>query len=44
MAAVKFKDNYVIMTSLMTSCRWIDIRWQANSIDLTTDEISLLNF
>ena len=40
MAAVTFKDNYVIMTS----CRWIFNTRQANFIVLVTDEISLLNF
>ena len=44
MADVTFKDNYVIMTSLVTSCHWIFIRRRANLIVLVTDEISLLNF
>ena len=36
MAAVTFKDNYVKMTSLMTSCRLITIGLQANLIVLVT--------
>ena len=41
MASVTFKDYYVI-TSLMTSCRWINIGRQANLIDSVTDEFSFL--
>ena len=44
MAVVKFKDDYVIITSLMMSCHWINIGRQANIIDSVADEISLLNF
>ena len=44
MAAVTFKDNYFIMTSFVTSCRWIFITQQANLIVSVTDGISLLNF
>ena len=44
MAAVTFKDNYVILMLLVTSCGGITIGRQANLIDLVTDEISLLNF
>ena len=43
MGAVTFKDNYVIMMSLVTACCLIAARIQANLIDLVTDEISLLN-
>ena len=43
MAAVTFKDNYVIMTSLVTACRSIAAGPRANLIDSVTDEISLLN-
>ena len=43
MAAVTLKDNYVIMTSLMSSHRWIFIKRRANLIVSVTDEISLLN-
>ena len=43
MAAVTFKDNYVIMTSLVTSCRRIFIKRRANLIVAVTDGISLLN-
>ena len=39
-----FKDNYVIMMSLVTSCHWITNGQQANLNDLVTDENSLLNF
>ena len=44
MAAVMFKDDYVIITSLMTLCRWINIGQQANLIDSVADAISLLIF
>ena len=44
MAAVTFKDNYVIMTLSATSCHRIFITTQTNLIVLVTDEISLLNF
>ena len=44
MAAVTFQDNYVIMTSLVTSHRWIFITRRANLIVSVTDEIALLNF
>ena len=44
MAAVTLKDNYVIMTSLMSSHRWIFITRRANLIVSVPDEISLLNF
>ena len=40
-AAVTFKDNYVIMTSLVTSCRSTR---RVNLIVSVTDGISLLNF
>ena len=42
MATVTLKDEYVI-TSLMMSCRWINIG-QENLIDSIADEIPLLNF
>ena len=38
-----FKDDYVIMTSLVISCHWIDIRRRASLIDSVTDENLLLN-
>ena len=44
MAAVTFKDNYVIMMSLVTSHRWIFITRRDNLIISVTDEISSLNF
>ena len=44
MVTVTFKDNYIIITILVMSCFWIDIRRQANLIELVTAEISLLNF
>ena len=44
MAAVTFKDNYLKMTSLVTSHRWAFITRQANLIVSVTDEISVLNF
>ena len=44
MAAVTFKDTYVIMTSFVTSHHRIYITRQANLIVSVTDEISLLNF
>ena len=44
MAAVTFQDNYVIMTSLVTSHRWIFITRRANLIVSVTDKIPLLNF
>ena len=43
-AAVISKDNNVMMTSLVTPCRWITIGRQAHLIDSVADEISLLNF
>ena len=44
MAAGTFKDNYVLMMSLVTSRRWISITRRVNLIVSVTYEISLLNF
>ena len=43
-AAVTFKDDYSIMTSLVPSHRWIFIKLRAFFIVSVTDEISLVNF